>query len=183
MKKFALAAVAVSLISTPAFAASEDSKDFDINARVTPECSMENPTNINLGSLAIDRAPGQGALLLTETTKSDTQRVWVSCNYTTNISITTENRGLKTTSPVTDTTNFTNFIRYGVQFSPVTAGSFNGSDSWKPRVQPVVGTWAQTKEFHDQAEISVKLEELNVNNKRPVAGDYTDTVYITLGAV
>lgn len=183
MKKIVFAAVAASLISTPAFAASTDTKDFDINARVTPECSMENPSNINLGSLPIDRAPGPNALKLTQVVSSSEQEVWVSCNYTTSIFITTDNRALKTTETVTDTAQFTDTIHYGVKFAPKTSGSFQGSLSWKPRVQPVTGEWVQTKEFHDQAVISVTLEQLNVNNKRPVAGAYTDTVYITLGTV
>lgn len=186
MKKLLLAATAASLISTPAFAASTDTKDFDINARVTPECSMENPSNINLGSLAIDRAPGSNALMLTEKTKSDEQEVWVSCNYVTSIFITTDNRALKTTTDVHDTAQFTDTIYYGVKFAPKTAGSFVGSDSWKPRVQPVTKEWVQTKEFHDQAVLSVTLEEVGSgkpNGKRPVAGSYTDTVYITLGTV
>lgn len=186
MKKLILAGAAFALTSTPAFAGSTDTKDFDINARVTPECSMENPSNINLGSLSIDRAPGSNALMLTEATQSSEQEVWVSCNYETSIFITTDNRALKTTTDVTDTAQFTDTIHYGVKFAPKTSGSFVGSNSWKPRVQQPTTEWVQTKEFHDQAVISVKLEEVGAgkpNGKRPVAGTYTDTVYITLGTV
>ena len=183
MKKIILAAMAVSMASTPAFAASSDTKDFDINARVTPECSMENPSNINLGSLSINRAPGSDALLLNEVAKSDSQSVWVSCNYVTDIVLETLNKGLLTTSPVTDTAQFTNKIFYGLEFAPTTPGAFEGSTSHKPRVQANPRTFAQTKEFHDQAKISVTLEALNVNNKRPVAGTYSDTVTITLGTI
>lgn len=178
-----MAAVAASLASTPAFAASTDTKDFDISARVTPECSMENPSNINLGSLSINRAPGSDALLLNEVAQSGTQSVWVSCNYTTDIVLETLNRGLLTTSPVTDTAQFTNKIFYGLEFAPTTPGAFEGSFSHKPRVQPNPRTFTQTKEFHDQAQISVTLETLSVNNKRPVAGTYSDTVTITLGTI
>lgn len=183
MKKLVLAAAAVSMVSTPAFAASQDAKDFDINARVTEECSMENPSNINLGSLSINRAPGPDALLLDEVASSTDQQVWVSCNYVTSIKYETANRGLVTTTPVTDTAQFTNKIFYGFEFSPVTPGSFSGTNSFKPRVQPNPRIDTQTKEFHDQANISVTLEALSVNNKRPVAGSYTDTVTITLGTV
>lgn len=183
MKKIVFATMAVAMSSTPAFAADSDTKDFDINARVTQECSMENPSNINLGSLSINRAPGSDALLLNEVASSDTQLVWVSCNYDADITLTTDNRGLKTSSPVTDTAQFTDKIFYGFQFAPLTTGSFSGTNSFKPRVQPPSKTLPQTSEFHDQAQISVTLEQLNVNNKRPVAGTYTDTVTITLGTI
>jgi spore coat protein U-like protein len=184
MKKIILAAIAVSMASTPAFAASSDTKDFDINARVTPECSMENPSNINMGSLSINRAPGSDALLLNDVAaNSGAQSVWVSCNYVTDIVLETLNKGLVTTSPVTDTAQFTNKIFYGLEFAPTTPGAFEGSSSHKPRVQANPRTFTQTKEFHDQAKISVTLEALNVNNKRPVAGTYSDTVTITLGTI
>ena len=57
------------------------------------------------------------------------------------------------------------------------------SKSHKPRVQANPRVFTQTKEFHDQAKLSVTLEALNVNNKRPIAGAYTDTFTITLGTV
>jgi type 1 fimbria pilin len=184
VKKIILAAMAVSMVSAPAMAADTDTKDFDINARVTPECSIENPSNINMGSLSINRAPGPDALLLNEVAQSAVQNVWVSCNTLASIQLLTENRGLVTTAPVTDTAQFTNKIFYGIRFEPSTSGAFNGFDSYKPRVQsPNQAPRAQTKEFHDNAELQITLEALNVNNKRPVAGTYTDTVTITLAAL
>lgn len=185
MKKIVMAALAstVAIAATPALAADSDSKDFDINARVTQECSMANPSNINLGSLAINRAPGADALLLDGVPESDVQNVWMSCNYNADISITTLNRALKTTSPVTDTAQFTDTLHYGVRLMPSTPGAFDGFGSWKPRVQPVTTTKPQASEFHDNAELSVKFEAPNVNDKRPVAGTYTDTVTVTLGTI
>lgn len=185
MKKIVLAALAssVAMAATPAFAASSDQKDFDINATVKQECSMENPTNINLGNLSINRAPGQDALLLDGVPESDIQNVWMSCNYNADITITTLNRALKTTSPVTDTAQFTDTLHYGVSLVPTVSGAFDGFGSWKPRVQPVSTTKPQLAEFHDNAQLSVKFEAPNVNNKRPVAGDYTDTVTVTLGTI
>lgn len=185
MKKIAMAALASTAVmaATPAFAASSDTKDFDINARVTQECSMENPSNINLGSLSINRAPGSDALLLNEVAQSDVQNVWMSCNYDADITITTLNRALKTTSPVTDTAQFTDTIHYGITLVPSTPGAFDGFGSFKPRVQPPVKVKPQVSEFHDNAQLSVRLEDLNVNSKRPVAGTYTDTVTVTLGTI
>ena len=185
MKKIVMASLATvaAMGASPVMAASSDTKDFDINARVTQECSMENPSNINLGSLSINRAPGSDALLLNEVAQSDVQNVWMSCNYDADISITTLNRALKTTSPVTDTAQFTDTIHYGITLVPGTPGAFTGFGSFKPRVQPLVKTIPQVAEFHDNAQLSVRLEALNVNNKRPVAGAYTDTVTITLGTI
>ncbi len=185
MKKIVLAALAttVAMASTPALAAKSDTKDFDINARVAQECSMENPTNINLGRLSINRAPGANALLLNGVPESAVQNVWMSCNYNADISITTLNRALKTNSPVTDTAQFTDTLHYGVKLVPSNGTAFDGFGSWKPRVQPVTTTKPQVSEFHDNAELSVKFEAPNVNAKRPVAGDYTDTVTVTLGTI
>lgn len=183
MKKLIFAAASASLIATPAFAASSDTKSFDITASVAPECSMEAPSTVTLGALPINEDPGAGALLLTATPKSATQSIWVSCNYVTNITFESANRALVNPGTVTDTANFTNKLNYGLQFEPTTAGAFNGSTSHKPRVQANPRVFTQTKEFHDQAKLSVTLEALNVNNKRPIAGAYTDTFTITLGTV
>lgn len=183
MKKIVIGTVAAAMFSTSAMAASTDTQDVIINATVAPECSMENPTDINLGNLSIDEDAGPGALLLDQVASSSTQSVWVSCNYVTTIVFESTNKALKTTTPVTDTAQFTDTIYYGFEFSPTTPGAFNGSNSHKPRVQPNPRTFQQTKEFHDQAQISVTLEALNVNNKRPVAGTYTDTMTITLGTI
>lgn len=183
MKKVIFAALGASLISTPAFAASTDSQAFDITASVAPECSMEAPATVTLGALSIDEDPGAGALLLDSVASSSSQSVWVSCNYITDITFESANKALVNSGTVTDTTNFTNKIYYGLQFEPTTSGAFNGSTSHKPRVQPNPRVFTQTKEFHDQAILSVTLEALNVNNKRPIAGDYTDTFTITLGTV
>lgn len=181
MKKLITLAFASSALATSAFAAGSDSQDFTINATVPQECSMEDPTDIDLNVL-INTDPGSDALLINTVAQSDVQEIWMSCNYAADISITTANRALETTSPVTDTTNFTNEINYGISLVPSTSGAFAGFGSFKPRVQPPVKTNTQTSEFHDLAQLSVSLEALNVIGKsRPVAGVYTDTVTITLG--
>lgn len=169
------------MVSTPAFAAPTDSQGFDINATVLPECSIQNPADVELGNLAINEDPGADALLLSQRITSDTQNIWISCNYTTQISMLSANKGLVTQSPVTDS-QFTNKINYRVRLLPSVEGRFNGANSWatftqNPKVLP------QDHEFHDNASLSIEIPnyEYGNQNKRPVAGDYTDTVTITLG--
>lgn len=183
MRKLLLATAAIATISTPAFAADSDTKDFDINARVTDECSLENPTNVNFGSLAINRAPGQEALLLSEFPASEIQNIWMSCNFDAAITIApadSSSRGLTTDSPVTDTAQFTNVIGYAVRLEPTNANAFSNF-LFKPRINRSV-TRQQVSEFHDNAQLSIEIESEGVNNtqRRPVAGTYTDTIVITL---
>ena len=184
MKKLLIASAAVSMIATPAFAGDTDSKDFDINARVTQECSIENPSNVNLGSLKIDRAPGPNALKLTETA-TDTQNIWMSCNYNADISLQADNRYLTTGGTVTDTAQFTNRLAYRVALMPSNGTAFNGYNSWAPFVKPQPTTQSAGSEFHDNASLTVTMPHYEYGNqtKRPIAGDYTDTVTITLGTI
>lgn len=184
MKKLILSAVAVSLIGTPAFAADSDQQDFVINANVEQECSLENPTDFNLGALPINTDPGPQALLLTATVE-DTQDIWMSCNYPADISLEADNRALVNSNPVTDTAQFTNRLNYRVGLQPSNGSAFNGFNSWAPFVQPQPTTRTQTAEFHDNATLTVTMPhfEYGNQNRRPIAGDYTDTVTITLGTI
>ncbi|MXO63442.1 hypothetical protein [Qipengyuania oceanensis] len=186
MKKMIFAAAAVSMLSAPAFAADNDSKDFDINARVTPECSMENPSNINLGSLSINRAPGEKALLLTNPAPSEAQTMFISCNTKAQFSVNTLYRGLKTDAPVTDTAQFTNLIRYGIKLTPDRVTNFAGLGSYKPRVQtpgPIASEAQPTGEFHANYSLQVMFDDPDAFKKRPVAGSYTDTVTFSVAAI
>ena len=192
MKKIIVASATAALFSTPAFAAPSDTQDFVINATIAPECSMANPADINLGILAINKDPGSGALLLNNPDPSTEQQIWISCNTDATFSINTANKsgpntgGLKTNSPVTDTAQFTNQIFYDISLTPDRSTNFNGVGSYKPRVQapgPIGGTQQPTGEFHANYTLVVGYEAPNVNNKRPVAGAYTDTVTFTVTAV
>jgi len=186
MKKIIFATATAALFSTSAFAAPSDTQDFDINATVTPECSMENPTNIDLGPLSINEDPGEGALLLDNPAPSTPQTIYISCNTDATFSVNTLNRALKTTSPVTDTNQFTNQIRYDLTLTPDRTTNFAGFGSYKPRVQApgAIPAGAQpTGEFHANYQLVVGYEAPNVNNKRPVAGTYTETVTFTVAAI
>lgn len=186
MKKIIIGAATAALFSTSALAGPSDTQDFDINATVTPECSMESPGNIDLGALSIDEDPGEGALLLDNPSPSDPVNMFISCNTDATFSVNTLNRRLLTTSPVTDTDQFTNSIRYDIRLTPDRTTNFGGLGSYKPRVQApgAVGTSSQpTGEFHANYELVVGFEAPNVNNKRPVAGTYTETVTFTIAAI
>ena len=184
LKKLFMAGMAATLTmaAAPAFAESTDTESFTINATVAEECSIGEPSTIDL-DISINTDPGADALLINTVAQSDVQNIWMSCNYPAAISLSTVNRKLLTSTAVTDTDNFTNFINYGVRLWPSDGSAFAGFGSWKPRVQPQGAPKANTSEFHDFAELSVRLEDMNViGAKRPVAGVYTDIVTITLGA-
>jgi len=185
MKKVIIAAAAASLISTPAFAADTDQQDFVINANVEQECSLENPTDFNLGALPINTDPGPQALLLTATVE-DTQDIWMSCNYPADITLEADNRRLTNSNTVTDTAQFTNTLNYRIWLEPSVAGAFNGFSSFIPAFQgPATSFRTQTAEFHDNANLRVAVPHADAGNqnRRPIAGDYTDTVTITLGTI
>lgn len=184
MKKIIVALVATSMLSAPAFADDTDTQDFVINANVEQECSLENPTDFNLGALQINTDPGPDALLLTATA-TDTQDIWMSCNYPADISLEAENRTLLNSNTVTDTAQFTNRLNYRVALQPSNGTAFDGFNSWAPFVQPQPTTRTQTAEFHDNATLTVTMPhfEYGNQNRRPIAGDYTDTVTITLGTI
>lgn len=186
MKKIIFATATAALFSTSALAGPSDTQDFDINATVTPECSMENPTNIDLGPLSINEDPGEGALLLDNPAPSTPQMIYISCNTDATFSVNTLNRALKTTSPVTDTAQFTNQIRYDIKLTPNRTTNFAGLGSYKPRVQapgPIAAGNQPTGEFHADYQLVVGFETADVNNKRPVAGTYTETVTFTVAAI
>ncbi|WP_379922883.1 spore coat protein U domain-containing protein [Erythrobacter sp. R86502] len=186
MKKIIIAGAAAALFSAPAFAGPSDTQDFDINATVTPECSMANPTNINLGALSINEDPGENALLLNNPAPSTAQSIYISCNTDATFSVNTLNRRLLTASPVTDTAQFTNEIRYDIKLTPDRTTNFAGLGSYKPRVQapgPIASGGQPTGEFHANYSLVIGYEAANVNNKRPVAGSYTETVTFTVAAL
>ena len=85
MKKIlSLAVASTALMAAPAYAVDgagdSDSQDFDITANVQQECSVEDPENVDFGTIAIDEAPGAGALLAISGRTTLRQNVWVSCN-------------------------------------------------------------------------------------------------------
>lgn len=186
MKKLTLIAAApVAMMASAASAASDDSVTFDINASVLPECSMENPGTVNLGPLSIDEDPGAGALLLDNPSPSAPQSMYISCNTAAIFYVDAQNRALVNSGTVTDTAQFTNRINYDIRLSPDRTSAFAGLGSYKPRVQANGAGNARTAnaEFHANYDLVIGFEAPNVNNLRPIAGDYTETVTFTVAAI
>lgn len=185
MKKFLLAAAASSaLISAPAFADASDDSTLLVTAEVQPECSIEGLDAKNFGDLSINEEPGANALLLSgEQADPGTDFTWVSCNYGTTITLSSQNGGLMTESgdELFDQADFTNMIDYRLVLTNNRNGGLlptvrlitNGEDSDSALVGGA---------FHEEAEVNIDIFNGD-NAKRPIAGDYTDVATITLGPV
>ena len=185
MKKIiVLAAVMATAAASPAFAQATDSQDLVVTATVPQECSIANPNDVTFASVNIDQAAGSGALLMTANS-NNSQNVWTSCNY--GASITVAGLPLENASgaavAANDSADFTNKLNYIVTLEPPTSG---GPFS-KVTLNTRVGSSATTTPagaFHENAKLGVTIPSDSANNpKRPVAGTYTSTTTITLGAV
>jgi type 1 fimbria pilin len=187
MKKIIFAALAATtMLATPAFAAPTDSRDLDLSARVRTECSLENPNNVNLGSLSIIRTPGSDALTLDGNSAVEKQNIWASCNYATSLELVTTNGGLTSDNIDNngpDAADFTDVIEYRMELRP------SDATAWEPVVMRTafegpLGDVSQTSPgpFHDNAELNFQVLDED-NPLRPVADTYSDTVVINLGAV
>jgi hypothetical protein len=179
------AALATVVSASPAFAASTDEKSFAINATVANECSVEQPGDVTI-DVKINQDPGQNALLINDQSTASEQ-VWMSCNYPTSIKLTSANIGLKTSSPVgPDTGDFTDKINYVLQLIPEHGSGIWGIDTTKLNTYNGAASVSTTTTyaFHSHSTLQVDILPGDDNNaKRPVAGDYTDTATISLGAV
>jgi len=184
MKKLtlALAASALAFTASAASASDSDSKDLTVKARVADECSLEAPSNMNFGRLAIERAPGSDALLLTTAFDNEFQDVWVSCNYAAKITITSDNQGLVNQDQVNDgpdSEDFTDKLNYGLyllpsddDFLPVYLQTTTASTRFRD----------QTDAFHDLGTIRAVIPQA-WNPNRPLSGDYADTATISLSPI
>ncbi|MEH6790817.1 hypothetical protein [Parasphingorhabdus sp.] len=186
MKKILMVAVAsTAFLSSTAFAQSQDSQDLAFNATVLPECSLENPTDVTFASVNINQGAGSSALLLKNGSQvAPAENIYVSCNYATTLSVTSDNDGLTNATgaavAANDPLDFTNVIHYRVELKS-TDGSFPLLD-----FRTVQGAATKTVNaagaFHDDAALKVYIDR-DDTSKRPVAGDYSDRAVITIGAV
>lgn len=184
MKKLlAIAAASTVLISAPAFAQSTDSQDLAISATVAPECSIANPNDVSL-NISINQNAGTGALLMTQNA-NNSQNIWTSCNYAAQIKI--DGAPLMNAAGASvaanDAANFTNKLNYVLTFEPPAAGGPFSKLTLNTRVG---NTTSQTPAgaFHQNAKLGVTIPSDSANNPlRPVAGTYTSTAVITLGAI
>ena len=182
MKKYVLAASIAALVSSPAFAGSPARDTFTIEASVPLECSVDDPVNVNFGELAVINDSGAGALLLEENRFVERQRIWVSCNYPTTITLEgqpMENTTNRVVGP--EAAQFTDQLNYrlrlrasgnGTPFSDLELRTVDNSS-----VSETPGT-----AFHNRAQLRTVINT-NDLDKRLLAGDYQATATITVGAI
>jgi len=181
MKKLIGASVlAIAMTSTAAYADEDDTDTFEISATVQQECSLENPDDVSYGALSIDEDAGETALLLTTDFDNRFQDVWASCNFPTNITISTENNGLVNqdqTNNGPDATDFTDELEYRVFFQ-----AQNIDDVFYVTAQNPSNRTKAQQPFHELAQIRTVIQGPDGDNpNRPLAGTYVDRVTIALG--
>lgn len=186
MKKIILAtALSTALMSSAAFAANTDSTDLSVTATVMEECSIEDATAVVFSEVEINEGAGSNALLLQNGSQSDSQNIYVSCNFTTSIAATSTNDGLLNNDAgsaavvANDPDDFTNKIEYRVLLNS-TDSSFPNLD-FRTRLEASDSVTAGGA-FHNDAQLRVVIDR-DDTSKRPVAGTYTDTAVISLGAI
>jgi spore coat protein U-like protein len=189
MKKLLIAAVAsTAFISSTAFAqSSTDSVDFDVNATVNEQCHIQDPADVNFGTITLENSnvPGPDSLTLNNGSQNgSTQSIWVSCNYGAQLTASSANGGLFNAAGAAlvanDPNDFTDVIEYRVRLTSTdnSIPLFEFQTDGPGSTGPVVAGGA----FHNQATLRVYLDA-DDTPKRPVAGDYTDVATLTVGPV
>jgi type 1 fimbria pilin len=183
MKKIVLAALAssVALSATPALAAPSDSQNFDITANIQQECSVEDPANVDFGTLAINQAPGSGALQVTQGLTNKFQDVWVSCNYGADMAMSS---GPMTTTEVNDgpdSADFTDVIHIKMGIDPSDGTAFRRM--FFDTLTKTGDSKTNADAFHDQAKIKVVFNPADLGGKRPLAGAYTAVATLSVGPI
>lgn len=183
MKKLlALAIASTAIASAPAFAAESDSNSFDVTATVLPECSIEDPDNVNFGNVAINQDPGANALTINQQFHNQTQNVWVSCNYGAKMTISSQNGGLTnpTLNDGPDAGDFTNVIEYRASLTASSNSAFLTTHLFTHSGNS--GSRTNTDAFHDEASLRVYIFQGD-NPLRPLAGTYSDVATVAVGPV
>ncbi len=187
MKKLLVAVAASALFVTPAFADPSDDTSFDINASVPAACTIGNPGDFDMGELDIVLTAGSGALTLAALGTNGvrtTQNMWVSCNDVNRMTITSANNGKLIRDGAAPTAEeaaegFTNLISYAVtatNYGPVASQQpslSNGNPFFQNLVRGAI---------HKEVGMRVLIRSSDGNNatRRPLAGDYSDTVTVTV---
>lgn len=184
MKKLALVAAAAAMISTPAFAAPSDSESFDINASIPETCTMEGINDINLGEISINTAAGSNALLinsLLDTGKAG--NFWLSCNENNRMTFTQANGVLKNQTRSVgsgDDAGFKDTINYVVNAVNYKSGFF----ALQPGCISGVGCASANRgAIHRKIDMRASVSAIGQNGLRPLAGEYQDTVTVTVTTI
>lgn len=182
MKKFALAMAAAAVVSTPAFAADTATDDFVINASIPETCTMEGISDINLGEISISTNAGSGALLINTLLDTGTAgEFWLSCNENNQMSFSRTNGVLKnmtrSLSPGDDA-GFKDTINYAVNAVNYRNGFVQpGCVSGLPCLSLSRGA------IHREINMRASVSGIGQNGLRPLAGNYQDTVEVTVTTI
>jgi hypothetical protein len=179
MKRLFVVAAASAMVSSPAFAANTASDSFVINASIPDTCTMQNVNDVNLGTLNISTTAGNGALLLSSDSSANTNQFWVSCNKQNTMTLTgpAQLQGSRAFVAGVDDASFTDKLNYRVAaVNYLTSGT-------QPELRSVGGTTpsAQRGPVHRQVRMNAAVVAGD-NTLRPLAGNYTGTVTVTVTA-
>lgn len=183
MKKLFAVAALSAMLSTPAFAADSDSESFDINANVAETCTMEGISDIELGTLSINTNAGSNALFLNGASADNAGEFWLSCNESNRMSIVPTLGKLKNqtrTLQPGDDAGFKDTINYSVR----ALNYFNGGAG--PEHNSANGSTGQNTirgAIHRQVELRARVRANENTDARPLAGEYQDTVTVTVTTI
>lgn len=183
MKKLIIASLAATVLATPAFAQASDTDDFDINANVAEVCTMEGVSDVDLGTLSINTTAGSGALLINATSSEETAPFWLSCNESNRMLLTADEGVLvnqtRSLQPGDDA-GFTDEINYSVY-------ALNYFQSGQgPTFSSISGSTGQNTTrgaIHRQVELRARVRANENTTLRPLAGEYQDTVTVTVTTI
>ena len=191
MKKFLIAASCAAMFAaTPALAQASDDSSFQISASVPGTCTIGNPGTINLSSLAVNTTAGANALTLVAGNSGyvadSTNNFWVSCNDVNKMTISSANQGRLVRNGAAPTAEeaaqgFTDRIAYHVN-----ATNYRPNANWQ--FQPALNEGAVNNyqnsargAIHQEVGMQARIRNNQANaGKRPLAGDYSDTVTVTV---
>jgi len=191
MKKLLIAASCAAMFAaTPSFAQASDSESFQISASVPGTCTIGNPGTINLSSLTVNTTAGANALTLVAGNSGyvadSTNNFWVSCNDVNKMTISSANNGRLVRNGAAPTAEeaaqgFTDRIAYHVN-----ATNYRPNTNWQ--FQPALNEGAVNNyqntargAIHQEVGMQARIRANQANaGKRPLAGDYSDTVTVTV---
>ncbi len=182
MNKFALLVAASAAITASAASAGDTATDtFLISASIQPECSLEDPQDVDFGNLAINENSGETALQGVFGRRNNTQNIWVSCNYGADMSVSSGPMITDEVNDGPDSEDFTDVIhlRWGLEASDGEAFRKMFFDTKTKTGNSKTNADA----FHDDAILSVNVNDQDLGGLRPLAGDYSAVATINLGSV
>jgi spore coat protein U-like protein len=182
MKKILFVSAAM-LAATPAFAAPSATDDFAVTAAVAKACTMENIADINLGNLPIRLTAGADALKINGNTTGSAGLFYLSCNDTNSMTIVSANNGRLVNQTRSldsgDDPTYTDRLRYRLfAVNYRNSGGQPGFIGGTPQNQ--TGTRGA---IHRQINMTASVLQSTDDHLRPLAGNYQDTVTVTVTTI